>query len=140
MQLQQFLEVLPFLLPLVFPLFWHAVCFLLSRFSGWQRLALAYGTDRAPRGTPFRWQSGSVGVVRYRNCLDIRVAQEGLFISVALPFRLGHKRMPVPWNAINNAPPQKDLLHDFTKFQIGTPAIASVQIPTQVFEAQRSAA
>jgi len=140
MQPQPFPESLPFLMPLVFPLFWCAVSFLLSRFSGWRRLALMHGTDRPPRGTSFRWQSGSVGLVRYRNCLNIRAAQEGLFISVAWPFRVGHKPLLVPWSAIHDAQPQKILWRDFTKFQIGTPPIASVQIPTEVFEAPRSMA
>jgi hypothetical protein len=131
---------LPFLFPLAFAAFWCGISFVLGIFSGWQRLALSYATDQAPRGTPFSWQSGYVGVVRYRNCLNIRVAPEGLFLSTAWLFRLGHKPLLIPWSAVHNLESRQVFWFHFTRFQIGEPALAHVQIPTEVFEAPRAGA
>jgi hypothetical protein len=130
---------LPLLFPFVFSAFWCFVCFMLGFVSGWQRLALAYATDQAPRGTAFSWQSGYVGAVRYGNCLNVRVAPEGLFLSTVWLFRLGHKPLLVPWDAIHNPQPRQVLWFHFTRFQIGEPCIAHVQIPAKVFAAPRAA-
>jgi hypothetical protein len=138
MQHQVIPTFLPLLFPFVFAAFWCFISLVLGFVSGWQRLALAYATDQAPRGgTAFSWQSGYVGVVRYRNCLNVRVAPEGLFLSTVWLFRLGHKPLLIPWSAIHNPEPRQIFWFHFTRFQIGEPCIAHVQIPTKVFEAQR---
>ena len=126
------------LFPLAFAMMWCFVCFLLAFVGGWRRLALSYATDRPPHGTPFRWQSGNVGFVQYRNCLNIYVAEDGLYLSVVWLFRLGHKPLLVPWSAINDVQEKQILWYALTRFRIGVPSIATVRIPTKVFEAHRT--
>jgi hypothetical protein len=126
------------LFPLAFVLLWCFVCLLLSFVSGWRRLALSYATDQPPHGTPFPWQSGNVGFVQYRNCLNIYVAEDGLYLSVVWLFRLGHKPLLVPWSAINDVQEKQILWYALTRFRIGVPSIATVRIPTKVFEAHRT--
>jgi hypothetical protein len=138
MQHQVISPFLFLLFPLVFAGFWCLISFMLGLFSGWRRLALSYAADQAPRGTAFGWQSGYVGFVRYRNCLNIRVAPEGLFLSTVWLFRLGHKPLLIPWSAIHDPQQKQVFWFDFTRFQIGEPCIAHVQIPTKVFQAQRN--
>jgi hypothetical protein len=135
--------ILPFLFvltPLAFAALWCAICLLLSFFSGWRKLALWYATDHSPHGTAFWWQSGYVGLVAYRNCLNIRVAAEGLFLSPVWPFRPGHKTLLIPWRAIHDAEPRQVLWLQFTRFQVGVPTLARIQLPTKVFDARRSPA
>jgi hypothetical protein len=138
MQPQQLPVFLFALFPLVFVALWCFVCLLLSFVGGWRRLALSYATDQPPRGTPFRWQSGNIGFVQYRNCLNIYVAEEGLYVAAVWLFRLGHKTLLIPWSAINDVQQQQIFWYAFTRFRVGTPPIATMRIPTKVFEARRS--
>lgn len=128
------------LFPLAFATLWCTISFLLGLFSGWQRLALEYATDQPPHGTAFSWQSGYVGFVGYRNCLNIHVAPEGMFLSVVWLFRLGHRTVLFPWAAIHDLEERNFPWHRLTRFQVGTPTIARVQLPTRVFDARHDRA
>jgi hypothetical protein len=138
MQSQQLPVFLFALFPLVFVALWCFVCLLLSFVGGWRRLALSYATDQPPRGTPFCWQSGTIGFVQYRNCLNFDVAEEGLYLSAVWLFRLGHRTLLIPWSAINDVQQQQIFWYAFTRFRVGTPPIATMRIPTKVFEARHS--
>jgi hypothetical protein len=139
MQSQQLPVFLFALFPLVFLALWCFVCVLLSFVGSWRRLALSYATDQPPRGTPFRWQSGTIGFVQYRNCLNFDVAEEGLYLSAVWLFRLGHRTLLIPWSAINDVQEQTIFWYAFTRFRVGTPSIATMRIPTKIFEACRTA-
>src|SRR5262249_14018419 len=102
------------------------------------RLAVNYGTDKPPRGTAFSWQSGYVGLVRYGNVLNIHVAPEGLYLSVMWLFRLGHRPLLLPWDAVHDVQTRQVLWHTLTQFRVGSPSVATVQIPSRVFEAKRA--
>ena len=140
MQQQAFPEAVFFLFPLVFPVFWCVVCLLLSVVGGWKSLAESYGTDLSPRGTAFLWQSGAVGLVAYRNCLNIHATPDGLFLSVAWLFRVGHRPLFIPWRAIHNVEARQILWRSLTRFQVGTPAVGSVQIPSRIFQTTHTVA
>ncbi len=140
MQSQQLPQIFFALFPLAFVALWCFVVVLLSLVGGWRRLALTYATDQPPRGTAFRWQSGTIGFVQYRNCLNIYVANEGLYFSAVWLFRLGHKTLLIPWSAINDVQQQNIFWYAITRFRIGTPPIATMRIPTKVFEARRTTA
>jgi len=118
---------------------WCGVCYLLSIVGGWQRMASTYAARREPHGTSFWWQTGSVGLVSYKGTLNIHVAQEGLFLSVPLLFRIGHRPLLVPWQAINQVEHRQFLWARSTKFQVGTPSVGSIRIPSKVYEASRAA-
>ena len=140
MQSQQLPQIFFALFPLAFVALWCFVVVLLSLVGGWRRLALTYATDQPPRGTAFRWQSGTIGFVQYRNCLNIYVANEGLYFSTVWLFRLGHKTLLIPWSAINDVQQQNIFWYAITRFRIGMPPIATMRIPTKVFEARRTTA
>ena len=125
--------------PLVFAAFWCCICFLLAAVGGWRQLSVAYGTDRPPHGKEFRWQSGAFGQVNYGACLNLHVASEGMYLSVSWPFRVGHRALLIPWGAIHDEESTRILWRRLTRFRVGTPSIASLQLPTRVFEAHRAA-
>jgi hypothetical protein len=127
-------------LPLAFVAFWCVTSFLLAFASGWYRLSLSYATDKPPTGEEFAGQTGTVGFVNYNRCLNIYVAREGLFVSVAWLFRLGHKSLLIPWSAIHDEESTQILWFKLTRFQIGIPSIARLRLPARVFEARRAVA
>ena len=126
------------LAPLVIlPAFWCLIVFGLSHASGWQRLAATYATQLAPHGKRFVARSGKVGGVSYRNVLIVHLAPEGMFLAVFLLFRIGHKTLLIPWNAIHDEEAVKFLWYRAVRFQIGRPTIGRVELPTEILEAKR---
>ena len=118
------------------PAFWCVVVLALSYASGWQTLAASYAASELPRGTRFAGQSGSVGMVSYRNSLTVHVAPDGLFLATPLIFRPGHKPLFIPWSAIRNQRTTKFLWHEATRFEVGS---TEMRLPGRIFENRAAA-
>ena len=121
---------------IVLPAFWCAVVLLLSYLSGWQALAASYEAKEPPRGTLFSGQSGSVGIVSYRNSLTVHAAPDGFFLTVPAIFRIGHKPLFIPWSAVRNRKPVKILWYEAVSFEVGSPRVAELRLPPRIFEAR----
>jgi hypothetical protein len=126
--------LVPLLFVIIGPVFWCAVVGFLSLLGGWSRLGSRYATDKTPRGTALRWQTGAVGLVSYRNVLKIDVAQDGLFLAMPWPFRIGHPPLFIPWSAVQGATATQMLWLRQVRFGVGKPAIAHLRLPAKVFE------
>ncbi len=90
---------------IVFPLFWSAVVFLISRFSGWSGMAahFAIPPDKKVTGDSFGWSSVQFNLfTSYSGCVDIVVSRQGLYLRPVWPFRFGHEPLLVPWTAIED--------------------------------------
>jgi len=88
-------------LAIFFPLFWLAVVWLISRLTGWSRLAEVFAAARPPTGEVFSWVSGRFGFgSNYSNCLTVTVSHHGIHIQPFLPFRLSHRPLFIPWAAV----------------------------------------
>ncbi|HEV7588882.1 MAG TPA: hypothetical protein VGO40_12270 [Longimicrobium sp.] len=80
------------------------VTLLLSFFSGWTSLARAYRgglatvTDRVWMGSGGMNRFGIP--VRYRNCLNVSVGDEGVQLSVFPLFALASPRLLIPWSDV----------------------------------------
>jgi hypothetical protein len=122
--------------PVAFAALWTGVFILISLISGWSRLAKNFATDRNSLGREFHWQSGSVGFVRYRNCLNVAVASNGLFLWLPWIFRVGHRKLFIPWSAIHDEESKQVLWFSMIRFQVGKPGIARIRLPRKVFEAR----
>lgn len=84
-----------------FLLFWSLVVTLVSRLSGWQRLATDYEAVDEPSGTTFGWQSLRFGSFsNYSRVINITPSSEGLHLQPILMYRMGHKPLLIPWDAI----------------------------------------
>ena len=127
------------LLPFVLVGFWAAVCGLLGWVSGWSRLGKSYRCAAEPKAWRYTWQSGSVGLVSYRNCLHIGVSEDGLFLSVPWVFRVGHPALFIPWAQIHNVQNHQLLWVRRVHFEVGDPALARIQLPEQAFESRPAA-
>ncbi len=86
---------------IIFPLFWSAIVWLISRVSGWASLARQYPADGLIDGDVFRWCSARIRFLSsYSNCLTVTVSPAGIHMQPMLFFRIGHKPLFLPWSAI----------------------------------------
>jgi len=113
---------------------WCAVSLLLSAVGGWRRLAEVFPARGKPSGRLFSMQSGKVGLVSYRSCLTVLSTPEGFYLSVWLPFRLGHSPLFIPWDAVNNKTTRRFLWMETEVFDVGSPSIATLQLSKKIFE------
>ena len=131
-------STLPTILIGLFPFFfvgmWCAVSLLLSAAGGWRRLAESFPARGKPSGRLFSMQSGKVGLVSYRSCLTVYSTPEGFYLSVWLPFRLGHSPLFIPWHAVHNETTRRFLWMETVVFDVGSPSIATLQLSKKICE------
>jgi hypothetical protein len=113
---------------------WCGISLLLSAMGGWRRLAGGFRAGDEPCGKLFFMQSGKVGLVNYSSCLTIHSASNGFYLSVWLPFRLGHPPLFIPWSAIRNFRPRRFLWFERVEFDVGSPNVATLQLSKKIFE------
>jgi hypothetical protein len=94
------LSALPALVPLGFALFWATILFVISRLSGWPRLAERYAATGSVPSTLYRFRSAKVGWSGYNNCLTVGGDMRGLYLAMFPLFRPGHTPLYIPWHDI----------------------------------------
>ncbi len=120
----------------LFPAFWCAIVLALSIFGGWRTLAATLATEEAPRGTRFSGESGYVGGVSYKSALTVHVAPDGMFLTVPWVFRVGHKPLFIPWNAIADPHRVKFLWHEAVRFKVSSHPVMELSLSAPVFDAR----
>ncbi len=113
---------------LVFPLMWAGVILLLSGLSGWQGLAQRY---RSPTGAPAQCQSfvsGGLGLVSYRNTLELSASPEHLYLGVFALFRVGHPWLAIPWSDVADAGQGQLLWVRLRRLELGPPGGPTVRL------------
>lgn len=115
------------------PLAWCFLSWLLSRLSGWSLLAQHFKDSGAePDGEDVeaaRFRTGRLGAVTYHSCLHFRVGSDGLWISVALPLRLGHPPLFIPWDQVHHISKDKVRYSRRIRASIGTPTLVRATLP-----------
>jgi hypothetical protein len=107
---------------------------LISRMGGWHRLVEHYGTNEPPHGQRFWLQSAAFANASYSNCVTIYASEQGLYLSLMGPFRFAHPPLLIPWRDIHEVRRRRFLWKEWVVVEIGSPALAAVSLPTQVFE------
>jgi len=111
------------LFPILFPLFfagmWLGVSVLLSRLSGWSRLAERYPAAAEPEGERIVWTSAQLGGVSFRSCLNVTLGPSGLYLVPARIFRLFMTPVIVPWSDIRFEGFTKVLFFELACFRMG---------------------
>ncbi len=93
--------ILVILLSLVsFAVFWCFVIWLISRISGWSKLALHYRSDTTFLGPRWRFQYIMVGWAGYNGVMTVGADSYGLYLVPLAPFRIGHAPLLIPWGDI----------------------------------------
>ncbi|HXK22276.1 MAG TPA: hypothetical protein VMS55_06310 [Myxococcota bacterium] len=87
--------------PVFFVGMWVLVSYSISAIGGWHTLAGHYAESSPCTGARFRLRSGQIGgLANYGGVLMLGADRAGLHLSVALPFRLAHPPLCVPWSDI----------------------------------------
>ncbi|MBX2863000.1 MAG: hypothetical protein KTR27_05555 [Leptolyngbyaceae cyanobacterium MAG.088] len=127
------MEILaPFLPFLGFPVLWCTVSLLLAYIGGWAKLANQYldVPEREKRlERIYGMQSGYIGTTRYKGCLNFRIYEEGLGLSVLFLFRIGHPPLFIPWDQFHAMSEKRVFFTRFCKVFIGQPVIATMTFP-----------
>jgi hypothetical protein len=80
---------------------WLVICVLISRLSGWHRLAQTYRASSPLEGTSWGMQSAALRFgASYNNCVRFTVNPLGMGMAVAIAFAPGHPRLFFPWAEI----------------------------------------
>lgn len=80
--------------------FWGSAA-LMARIAGWHRLAARFPVPAQVAGERHRFVSAAIGrpvfPVRYRGCVRLVVAGNGLLVTLMPPLRFGAPAFFVPW-------------------------------------------
>ncbi len=114
------LGILFFVLWLIFfSCLWMGILALLSRASGWARLARRFAIDRPPSGEVFNWSSARFGFFSsYNGILQLGVSEKGIHLRPIIIFRYAHKPLLLPWRAIERLEQKKLWLFPSVRFTI----------------------
>ncbi|MGI9471498.1 MAG: hypothetical protein ACR2NZ_08205 [Rubripirellula sp.] len=120
----------------VIPLMWCFLSWLMSSLSGWSRLAREYRdcgqrSEASASGNieTARLRTGRMGVINYHSILTFRACDDGLSIGTALPFRLGHPPLFIPWTEFHHVSEDPILYSHRVKASIGNPTIVRMTLP-----------
>jgi hypothetical protein len=76
---------------------WAGILYFLSILSGWRILAHKNRSRETASGPKWRFQSGKLGVFRFRSSLTVGANKDGLYLAVFFLFRFGHPPLFIPW-------------------------------------------
>ena len=98
-------EYAPFLLPLLFPLFFITIVRLLAWMGGWSQLAHRFADPIEPRSTQL-YSSGPtsarMGWVNYNSALWYQLYPDALRLGVFVLLRIGHPTLLIPRDQISD--------------------------------------
>ena len=102
--------------------------------GGWRKLSSKYLRTKSPSGRRFGWQSLSIGLTNYGNCLTVYSSDEGLDLSVLLPFRLGHPPLFIPWDDLSEPKVTKIMWVEVVAIEVGLPRLCTLKMSKKVFD------
>ena len=117
-----------------FVLIWSFVVWLISRLSGWHRLARHYRTSAPPTGQPVRQMLAMLGSARHRGTLTLQAAPAGLYLTVMVLFRLGHPPLLIPWSAVKRCGASAGDLSNWLTLALGEPPITTLRLPAALVD------
>lgn len=101
------------------PLFWIAIVWLISRMSGWARLARQYPATGPVAGHVFRWCSAQLRMFsRYSFSLVVTVSESGIHLQPIVFFKFGHDPIFLPWESIDRLERQRSPLFPSVKLWV----------------------
>lgn len=86
--------------PIAVFLFWCGILFVISRVSGWSRLAERYAASGPAPSKVHRFRSARFGWPGYNNCLTIGGDMRGLYLAMFPVLRQGHTPLYIPWHDV----------------------------------------
>lgn len=127
------MEKLIYFFPLFFIGMWTLATFIVSK-MGWSNLANKYKLEQHKKFERIGFTSASINKANYSNALILYKNKEGLSIKTALPFRLFHPQIFIPWSEIKEVKSKDVLFFKFKELTIGEPIIAKIKIQEKTFK------
>ena len=93
----------PVWFPIAFAIGWCVILYGISVIGGWRHLAKRFRCSTPIIGTTWQLQSAGVRHYWYSNygsCIKVIANEDGIGLSVLLPFRIGHPPMFIAWSEI----------------------------------------
>ena len=97
------LDFLPWFLA-ASPFWWCLTLLFISHACGWRALAQRHPAGAAPpAGVTYRFRNGRLQPFggQYRNCLNVTLAREGLYVVPMFLFRPFHRPLLLPWSSVD---------------------------------------
>lgn len=142
MNVQPSAHVNPLSVFLLIALYFAFLTWIISRISGWARLARRFRATEPFFGESWGWQSARFRwSCHYNNCLTVGASPETLYLAMMLPFRLFHPALVIPWREIEVETGKVFFgLYDMAQFRIGTEERVRVKIYGKLVNRVRQAA
>jgi hypothetical protein len=91
-------RVMPFGFPILFVGMWLVVCWVIAQ-MGWATLARHFRAS-VPSTAATTLTSGRINAINYNGCLRVGATDDGLKLSILLPWKLGHPDLFIPFRHI----------------------------------------
>lgn len=111
---------------------WFGLCLTLANFGSWNEIARRYPASNAPHGRRFLLESVRLGRTFYPVCVTIHVCENGVYLSVIAPFRLGHPPIFIPAKVMHHYRTARRIFVRRSVFDIGWPRICTVRMRRKV--------
>jgi hypothetical protein len=99
--------------------------------GGWGKLAEVYGTNNPPTGQITKGETIQVGPETYKRCVNLGVADEGLYVSV------WRKTVLIPWTEFRRIGQATLYWQKVPMLTVGDPPVATMTVPVAVFQVMR---
>ena len=138
----QSLQAHPSSIFLLLPLYFVLIPLVISRISGWARLAERFCATEPFVGESWNWQSARFrGWCSYNNSLKVGANRDGLYLAPMLPLRLFHPPLMIPWREIEVETGKVFFgFYDTARFRIGTEERVTMRIYGRLVNRVREAA
>lgn len=94
-------------LPIAGGCLWILASWIMAQTGGWSAIAKEFQTCHRPRGGAFSWCSLHFEpCTAYRNCIQVTLCNEGIFMIPVMLFRFGHPAVLIPWSHVGAMQPR----------------------------------
>ena len=114
------------------PFAWCFVCFALSRMSGWRRLSVEFSPFADLSSVPLESASlrtAQLGAIHYHSMVKFTVSEKGLEMAMAIPLRLFHPPLFIPWNEMHSVRSDPKLYSHKVLVSVGKPTLVRAKLP-----------
>lgn len=105
----------------------------LSR-KGWAPLSRQFPASEEIEGTKINFVSMRMGGGIYKNCVVLIYNDQGLYMRMLPIFKMFHPPLFIPWNQFHYDELKSPLSFKRYKFEIGSPAIATIILTNQTLK------
>ena len=114
-------------------LLWAGLRAVFTALGGWKELARRYRAPQLPETWQWTGQTVKVGMVRYRHSMRVAALTDGLYL--ALSGLLPQPALRIPWTDLRTATPTTVYGRPFVRVGLGMPPSATVEFPTELYNA-----